>query len=818
MFDARAIRFSQWDKRGGLPRLPLWPLCRRQVVRAKIASLAALMLASGLLSLAAAGQGSGAVPTNPTNPTNPTKTGAPSPSAANRPAGTSRKSTATKGKISAGRKPTHAKHSHKRASAMRMKKIARAFVASNELKPMARQLLETRSKAAYAGVEAFAARHPQDDAGAMANLVLGYAHLQDKQYDAASVALARAHQRDAELADYSAYFLAQTYSESQDYAKAQATVKDFAAKYPDSLFHREANVLNARAALELGKPQFAIALLAKYPAEERAGESLLLGRAYLAAGLNDKANAVLRRVYYTMPTSAEADQAGSLLTKSGDVAATVAERKARADGLLHGKRYDQAAREYRFVVTESADAARPAAELALGEALRKAGKYKEARDALEQIPDAASAGLRAQKLYQQMEIARSLDEGPTVLAKDTDLRVNAPGTTSLEEALFSTANYYLLKDDRAAAARYYREVYELFPHGSHGSYAHWKAAWLAYREGKQSEASAQMEEHIQVYGASPETPAALYWRARLAEDESDLLKAHAFLRKLADRYQNYYYGEQARRELDRLQIQGTPQPYAVLQKVPPAPTPPDLSFGEPPPTDSLRLQRAHLLENAGLVEFAVKELNSEAESFAGNWFTLESARLFADSGRYDRSIETMKRALPGYFTYEADAIDRKYWELLFPRPYWDALQKSAGDNGLDAYLVASLIRQESEFYAAAVSKANAIGLMQMLPGTGKQTAHTLGLKNYTPDQLYQPATNLQLGTHYFKSILEHFNGNVEFSLAAYNAGPERVEQWKTSLKFKDAQEFVESIPFTETREYVQAILRNVGVYRRLYGK
>ncbi len=799
MFEDDAREFSWWAKRRGV-----WSAKRyasHWLCSAGVASLCVLLLSGALYRLSA----------------QDAKKATPAHKSAASSAGkhSTKKGTAGKGKVSA---KSH-KHGHRRASALRMKKIARAFVASNELKPMARQLLETHSKAAYAGVEGFAARHPQDDAGAMAWLVLGYAHLQDKQYDAASVALAKAHGHDGELADYSAYFLAQSYVESKEYAQAQSVVKDFAVKYPDSLFQREANTLNARAALELGKPAVAIALLNKYPADERASESILLARGYAANGQNDKALAVARRIYYQTPLAVEADDAGALLVKMGASKTTMAERKTRAEALLRGKRYDQAARELRSIVTELTEAERPGVQLELAEALRKSGKYKDAREVLDQIPDATDGGgILAQKLYQQMEVARSLEDEATMLAKDTELRVNAPGSSSLEEALLSTANYYLLKDNLADATRYYREIYERYPHGAHGSYAHWKAAWLTLRQGKRQDAAAQMEEQIQVYGATPETPAALFWRARLAEEESDFLKAHAYLRKLTDRYQNYYYGEQARRELERLQMQGTPQPYAVLQKIGPAPTPPDLSVGEAPPTDSLRLQRAHLLENAGLVEFAVKELNSEADSFAGHWFTLESARLFADSGRYDRSIETMKRALPGYFTYDTDAMDRKYWELLFPRPYWDDLQKYAGDNGLDAYLAASLIRQESEFYAGAVSKKNALGLMQLLPVTGKQVAKNIGLRGFSADQLYQPTTNIQLGTHYFKTILDHFGGNVEFSLAAYNAGPERVEQWRSSLKYKDSAEFVESIPFTETREYVQAILRNVGVYRRLYGK
>jgi len=130
--------------------------------------------------------------------------------------------------------------------------------------------------------------------------------------------------------------------------------------------------------------------------------------------------------------------------------------------------------------------------------------------------------------------------------------------------------------------------------------------------------------------------------------------------------------------------------------------------------------------------------------------------------------------------------------------------------------VASLIRQESEFNPTAVSRANAVGLMQLLPNTGKKVAKEEKLRHFNATQLFVPGVNLQLGTRYFRTMVDKF-GAFEYALAAYNAGSDRVQDWLSQGKYRDPQEFVESIPFTETREYVQAILRNASVYRQLYG-
>jgi soluble lytic murein transglycosylase len=154
---------------------------------------------------------------------------------------------------------------------------------------------------------------------------------------------------------------------------------------------------------------------------------------------------------------------------------------------------------------------------------------------------------------------------------------------------------------------------------------------------------------------------------------------------------------------------------------------------------------------------------------------------------------------------------------MFPQPYWNDLVADSAKNGLDPFLVASLIRQESEFNAGAVSPAHAYGLMQLLASVGKANAKQEGLKGFQPAQLLNPQINLQLGTRNLKSVLDRFGGQPEYALAAYNAGDTPIRQWMATGEYKDIAEFVESIPYTETRDYVQAIMRNREMYRMLYG-
>jgi soluble lytic murein transglycosylase len=156
-----------------------------------------------------------------------------------------------------------------------------------------------------------------------------------------------------------------------------------------------------------------------------------------------------------------------------------------------------------------------------------------------------------------------------------------------------------------------------------------------------------------------------------------------------------------------------------------------------------------------------------------------------------------------------------YWRILFPQNYWVDIKADAEKNGLDPYMVASLIRQETEFNPGAVSNKNAYGLMQLLPAVGRSMAKEEGVHHFSTNDLLNPSTNILLGTHYLRQMLDKFGGQAEYAFAAYNAGDDRVTDWQSIGNYHGIDEFVESIPFTETREYVQAIVRNEEIYREL---
>ena len=231
------------------------------------------------------------------------------------------------------------------------------------------------------------------------------------------------------------------------------------------------------------------------------------------------------------------------------------------------------------------------------------------------------------------------------------------------------------------------------------------------------------------------------------------------------------------------------------------------------PEDSPHLAKARLLANAGLNEYIAQEIKADPNS--SSWSALAEAQIYSSYGETSRAVRAIKRALPGAASASIQSIPLVYWRILFPEPWWDTIQTESAKNNLDPYLVASLIRQESEFDPSAISYANAYGLMQLLPSVGRTMAREEGMAHFQTFQLLDPDMNIRLGTRYLRQMLDKFGGVEEYALAAYNAGDSRVAEWQAAGPYSGIDEFVESIPFTQTREYVQAILRNEETYKAI---
>jgi soluble lytic murein transglycosylase len=688
-----------------------------------------------------------------------------------------------------------------------------AFVASSTLRPMAQQLATSRSASAFAGVENYAAAHPGEGAAA-AYLAMGHAYAADRRYGESATAYRSASSQGSALRDYADYLAAQAALNNHDTSTVITLLTNFGQKYPASIFVASAPVTLANAYLLANDPQNALrslSILMGQPKSQSADYLITEAKAHQAAGDNAAAAGLYRQIYVNLPFSPEATQSKTAL-QAMNAGPTAGERKLHADALFNAKRYAEAANEYDAIVhNDSTLSKEDKNALAIYRAVCDLRLKHLSRHDAEKLPDTGDDSA-ALKLYILAEISRT--EGAT--AEHTSIlqqmQQRFPHSRWLEEALYSGGNMYLIKRDSTQAIQHYTMLFELFPNSTYAPSSHWRAAWLNYRLRNYAEAARLMEEQVAKYPASQEAPTALYWRGRLYEDpERNPGQAANFYNTLSNTYRNYYYANLARQRLGAMgpQTPVAPSPALLAVKPPPAPT-----LIAALPENDPHLIKARLLANAALNEYIAPEI--QASSGSGQWGALAEAEIYTSYGENVRALQTIKRSGSGLYTLPVSEVPNEYWQLLFPRPYWSDLQASAQAQGLDPYLVASLIRQESEFNAGAISRAQAMGLMQLLPSVGKAQAKRLGMKGFTNATLLNPSANLKLGTANLKQVLDRFNGTPEYALAAYNAGDVPVRNWMGENNYRDLPEFVESIPYTETRDYVQSILRNREMYRQLY--
>jgi len=679
---------------------------------------------------------------------------------------------------------------------------------------MAQQLSTLRTPAAYSGVTAYARSH-SGEASAAAYLALGHAYMLDKKYAEAVSSLKQAKVAGDSLEDYDDFLAARAYHESDQEAQAEALLKGFKAKYPDSIFVDEVPELEANVLLDLHDPAGAKHVLdaaASDPAAGRAGYQLVAGLVAQAQNENAEAIRIYKALLLGFPLSTEASIARAKLTNLGaEDTLTSDELRSLGDAYYRAGRYEDAGDQYRALGRNANldEQSRNGFAVAAAACDLKLKRLTESQ--AQALPDTRDED-GARRAYLLMELARNRNDLDAQTQIVTWMETDFPQSQWLAEALFSSGNMYLLRKEYARAAEYYAYLGDHFPTNRNGSAAHWRAGWLNYRLGNYKDAARIFEEQIKKFAGTPETASALYWRGRLYETQDhDTAKAAANYRTIVRVYQHFFYAQMARQRLAALGSAGTEiasAPDLEQIKTPEIPT-----LSESFPEDSPHLAKAKLLANAGLNEYLAREIAADPDS--GSWSALAEAQIYASYGEAYRALRALKRALPGAASASIESIPLPYWRILFPEPYWSIIKAESAKNNVDPYLVASLIRQESEFNPSVISYANAWGLMQLLPSVGRSLAKQEGLTHFQTFQLLDPETNIRLGTRYLKQTLDKFGGVPEYALAAYNAGDSRVLDWQSAGPYSGMDEFVESIPFTQTREYVQAILRNIEIYREI---
>lgn len=640
---------------------------------------------------------------------------------------------------------------------------------------------------------------------ALTNFVKGVRLLEDRDNAEAALPLVSAPAlASTALADYARYYAGLSLLKLKRYAAADGAFAALAGRkidghLPEDAAFRQAEVRQAQRDFT-GAVVIYESLVGRTLARPQVAW-LQLGLTAGQAGQPARSVEALRRVYYDFPTSVEADTAAKeldRLTVEAD-AALAPKELARADALYRARRWSAARDSYEVVQPFVSGADRARVDVRIAGCDVGQGRFREGRDRVMPLIDGPSGEEAA---FHLVVATRGLKQKDEHVKRSRAFVARYPASPFADEVLNNLASALIIDDEDGQADAVFREVVEKYPSGRFAERAFWKAGWWAYRQGRFQDAAQLFDRGAAQFPRSDYRPSWLYWSGRAWLQSNDAETAAARLRLAATDYHNSYYGRLAVRQLaNRRGAAITPS----LRR-------------QPVPVSVPTAQRIALLLATGLNQEAMSELQY-AQRVWGDSPQLQAtiALTHRRLGNVRAGINTMKRAYPQYLAAGGETLPSEILQVIFPLDYWPLLQKYAEQRGLDPYVVAALVAQESNFDPAVVSPANAWGLMQVLPSTGRNLARKLGVHPFSTKRLTEAEVNVRLGTQFFADSIRRFGG-VHFALAAYNAGDSRVASWQRERPDMPQDEFIDDIPFPETQNYVKRILGTAEDYRLLYGK
>ena len=688
--------------------------------------------------------------------------------------------------------------------------------AQSELASLARGL-HTAAQGSYEKLSSFATKNASTVWGPRAALALGYEDYTKNHLPQALNWFAKA-KKDPLLSEYVLYWSAQAKRGQKNMTAAFAELQTFQQEYPNSAMREQFLEAFAPTARDTGHAQEAIEALNAYlPTNTR--PVLLLERAqvYRVAHQLPRAAKDYQTLYYKYPLSDEAKAAGTALPQiirelgREYSSPTLEMQEQRAQIFFDAHKWKEARAEFEKVVSMVRDPESPKRQRAQLRIAQVRVQLKGSPTLLSSLVT-ADADVDAERLFALSQAYRTAKNESEMFATLDSITQKYPKSVWNQEALMASGNYYWVLLDRPKAVAYYQRLVDAFPEGKHAYNAEWRIAWIAFLN-KQADADQRLTAFLLKYPTSANAVDALYWLGRSAERSGNPGHARSDYEKAIERFPQTYFAHAAAARLKQLGS-GEEVPSDFLAKIPePSPL---RAFDEPIPASAAdRWAKAQALRIIAFDASAELELKNAYFATSSPRFLLEAAQAAFDQGHFAAGMSYGRIILPSFESRKISDAPMAVWRTLYPLPYEAALRREAARNDFDPMFAAGLIRQESTFQADIVSYANAIGLMQVLPKTGKILAKQLKVR-YKKKLLYDANYNLQLGMLYIANLVR-LTGAPEYAAAAYNAGEDRIALWKAERNYEEIPELVESIPFTQTREYVQIVLRNAAVYRIIYG-
>lgn len=647
----------------------------------------------------------------------------------------------------------------------------------------------------------------QAQPGPTRDFVLGVTAYHLDKWDEAELYLATSAESFALLGDFALYYRAIALTKLSRHNEALPPLQRLKKDYPDSPFVRSAALLLADILFQ--REDFPNALLAyqTFLADYSSGNDSLkaqLQSALCREKLGDPKGAMqdLRRIWLAYPAKPVARQAEAQLERVAKLTESpqlfsAEELFKRGCTLFEQRHYKDAASVFSSLTPETLPE-NLRGELAFKAAMTRyrLKKNVEAEQSFARLaaPDSPYQQYRLESSYWLAQLYDRTGKDEEAVTTFLALAESRPKSTLADDALFYAA---LIKKHQGAhreALALFRKIYAEYPRSSRAPRALWESAWSLYLSGDFPAAA----KNFDLLANDPTwREKALYWQGRSLEAAGSSDAAIPLYARIQREFPAGFYN------LNINKAFGTRNNRVPLLST---------SF-QVPLSASLGMERAEALLALGLYEEAGKELaalkRQKGSSFRGS---LGHAGLYLAMNDY--------RSAMGLFQQEALATDSgnspSVWAILYPAGFHEIVSRHTANTGLDQCLTFALIRAESNFFPTARSPVGALGLMQLMPATAKDIARGLGIDVSTP-QLTNPEVNVRIGTRHLKDLIRRFNGNLVSAVAAYNAGATPVLRWRKNFPNLREDEFIENIPYPETREYVKKVLAAMEVYRQLYG-
>ena len=631
------------------------------------------------------------------------------------------------------------------------------------------------------------------------DFIAGMSAFKLARWEEAAGMLGRAASSFPLLGDYSLYNQAQALHHLSRFADAQPPLQNLLKTYPNSPLYRSALLLLGDSLYEAQDYKGALGTYKQFIEKFPSGSDSL-SASYRSAKCREQmgdllgAALSLRSIWLAYPAAAIAEKAEEDLQRLARSEVTVPpytpeELFKRGVTLYDLRKYDAALKTFTTIPKEvqTEDLAGRIA-LRSGQALLKARRYKEAERLL--------AGLDHRSLRRNVAeealywLGRALDhtgKDDEAVATYLQLVDQYPKSELADNALLDAALIRNAQKMHAEKAALLTRLLTAYPQSNQRQNALWALAWDSYQNKAFANAAVQFKGLTESNGIRDK---ALYWLGKSESAAGNAEAAKATYTALLNDYPYGFYAAMYRKEakLPSPELPAVAQLHQERRVVPAA------------------YERAQALIVFGLHDEAKSELRSLKKSKNSNTSVL--ADLYLEMNDYNGLYALFVGTPPSNGGKNSNS-----WNLFYPLAFNEHVSTYAAKNELPPSLVYSIIRAESSYLPTALSPVGAVGLMQLMPATASAVAKKGPL---TRDTLVQPDLNISLGTQHLKDLLGMYGDNAVFAIAAYNAGAGNVNKWRKRFAGLQQDEFIESIPFGETRDYVKKVLAAAEIYQALY--